>query len=115
MPEEIKQYFQVEYDNHKDQKVQLTDIDQQDLQSFIHYSRNYELCIAALNKFVMLEQEVINNKNFPDDFKRVLQEKIVNKKDWKQIASDISLNGKEAARQLFKKAISFIENKNKTL
>ena len=102
LPKEIKQSLplvKIEHD------LQLTDVDKKDIYSFINYSRNYELCIAALNKLVLLEQKTINQEVFPDEFKRVVKEKVINKKGWKKIANEMSLNGKSASRELFKKAI----------
>ncbi|MDH5368719.1 MAG: GNAT family N-acetyltransferase [Gammaproteobacteria bacterium] len=110
LPKEIKQNFQLEPG---DKQIFLTDEDNDDIKSFIHYTRNYELCIAALNKLVLLQQQTINQNTFPDELQKVLKEKVFNKKDWKQIATEMSLNGKEAARQLFKKAIIELVTKNK--
>lgn len=105
LPDNIKQFFQSEK---KHKKKKLTDIDNQDLQSFIHYSRNYELCISAINKLVLFEKNRVEEKSFPEDFQKVLKAKIFNKKDWKEIAVEMKLNGKEAARLLLKKAIIFL-------
>lgn len=100
LPEEIKIIFQT---LSIDKNTALTEFDNNDLYSFIHYSRNYELCIAAINKLIMLEQKKINN-NFPEKLKEIINEKINKRKKWKQISLDMSLGGKSAARQLFKAA-----------
>jgi len=83
----------------------LTEYDKKDLQSFVNYSRNYELCIAALSKLVFSEQKLINNSAFSKKLKIILNEKVLNKKGWKQISININLTGKSEARKLFYQAI----------
>ena len=103
LPIEIKEIFKVRR-NEKD--FNLSSYDKQDIQSFIKYSRNYELCIAALNKLVILNQPIINSEKFPYELKMILIEKIKEKKSWKKIAEEMNLNGKAASRDVFKKAIT---------
>ncbi|MCW8899360.1 MAG: GNAT family N-acetyltransferase [Gammaproteobacteria bacterium] len=86
----------------------LTQLDKEDLYSFIHYSRNYELCISALNKFVMSKQDEIMLDSFPDNFRKVLNLKVINKADWKDIGKEIALIGQDEARKLFQKAIIYL-------
>ena len=102
LSKEIKQIFNIKLD---EKNLQLNERDDDDLKSFIHYSRNYELCIAAINKLVLLEQKTINNNTYPVEFKRIIVDKVHNKKDWKNIAGEMQLDGKKAARQLFKEAV----------
>lgn len=102
LPLEIKQSFPL---CKKENNLQISISDKKDISSFIKYSRNYELCIAALNKLVLHEQQTINEKTFPDDFKQVLIRKVIEKKHWKDIAVEMGLNGKSDSRELFKKAI----------
>lgn len=102
LPVEIKESFLLKK---KENDIQLSNADKKDIHSFINYSRNYELCISALNKLVLREQKTVNKKIFPDDLKRVLIAKIIEKKDWKKIAVEMNLNGKAGSRALFKKAI----------
>lgn len=102
VPNEIKQSFQLEpIDKH----IHLSPCDYDDIKSFINYSRNYELCITAINKLILLQQKVLDINTLADELKYVITEKISNKKSWKLIALEMNLNGKDAARQLFKEAI----------
>ena len=103
LPTDTKEIFNI---REKEKYFNLSSYDEQDIQSFIEYSRNYELCIAAINKLVLLNQHVINSEKFPYELKRVLIEKIKQKKTWKKIAEEMNLNGKAASRDLFKKAIT---------
>lgn len=102
IPTEIKENFVL---NKKENNVQLSNFDNKDIYSFINYSRNYELCIAALNKLVLQEKKIVSDKIFPDDFSRVLIAKVIEEKGWKEIAVEMNLNGKAGSRALFKKAI----------
>lgn len=86
----------------------LTDFEKADLQSYIKYSRNYELCIAALNKLVLIKSEEINCKDFPEIFRDLIIKKVRNKADWKDIAKEMALSGKNEARQAFHEAIVYL-------
>jgi len=81
-----------------------------DLFSFINYSRNYELCIAALNKFVIFKQNEIAERTFPDDFRSILNKKVIDKLSWENIVTELNLTGKNAARKLFHSAIVHLNN-----
>ena len=107
LPEEIKITFKT---NSIKKNTELTELDNNDLYSFIHYSRNYELCIAAVNKLIMLEQKIIDSE-FSEKLQQILNEKIIKKNNWKQISLEMSLGGKAVARQLFKTAIIKLMNK----
>lgn len=107
LPEEIKITFKT---NSIEKNTELTEFDNNDLYSFINYSRNYELCIAAINKLIMLEQKTINN-DFSEKLKQILNKKIIKRKNWKQISLEMLLGGKAVARQLFKTAIIQLMNK----
>ena len=98
---EIKLYFN--FDNL--QTSELTALDKKDLHTFVEYSRNYELCIAALNKFAIIKADDIANITFPDDFSQVINKKILERKDWKTIGKEMNLSGKNEARDLFHQAI----------
>ncbi len=81
----------------------LSLLDEKDLRSFKEYSRNYELSIGALNKFFSEKQELLKkDKNYD-----VLEQKIINKESWKEIALKLNFNGKNEARITFKKTISY--------
>ncbi len=92
----------------KKESSELNEFDNKDIQSFTQYSRNYELCIAALNKLMILKQNAINKEKFPDNFREVLHNKIIRKKSWKEIATEMELTGKNGARKLFHSAICYL-------
>ena len=98
---EIKSYINIDYI----QSSELTELDKKDLHSFIEYSRNYELCIAAVNKFALKKAGDIANLNFPENFSQVINKKILENKDWKSIGKEMNLSGKNEARSLFHQAI----------
>ena len=104
LPNEIKSCFPAELSK----PVKLTELDIKDLNSFILYSRNYELSIAALNKLVMIKQADIAEEKFPDDYRKVLNLKVINKKSWKDIAQKLKLTGQDEARKLFYNAIKYL-------
>ena len=90
--------------------VKLTELDKKDLNSFILYSRNYELSIASVNKLVILKQAEIAEEKFPDHFRKVLNLKVMEKTSWKEVAAKLKLNGQNEARVLFSQAISYLYN-----
>ena len=104
IPSEIMDSFQVEMK----EPFELTQFDKKDLQSFNQYSRNYELCIAALNKFVMMKQDEIAEDDFPANFRQVLNNKLVKKISWKDIGKKMGLSGQNEARKLFHQAICYL-------
>lgn len=107
LPPEIKNNFHVES---KQQPLELNQFDKIDLLSFLSSSRNYELCIAALNKLVLLEKHEIMQKKFPENFQTVLNEKVINKTSWKDIGKNMGLSGQNEARKLFHQAILYLIN-----
>ena len=88
--------------------LELTKSEKKDLHSFIHFSRNYELCISSLSKIVMANKNNIAQGNIPEDFRQVLNEKVVNKLSWKELGKKLNLNGQDDARKLFQRAIIFL-------
>ena len=104
IPIEIKNIFHSETNI----QLELTKYDEDDLDSFIHYSRNYELCIASLNKLVLLNENKIIQDNFPDDFREILNEKVNNKLSWKELGKNMGLTGQNEARDVFHDAIIYL-------
>lgn len=92
---------------------ELTESDKKDLLSFVKYSRNYELCIAAINKLVCIYSKYINKKNFPINFNKIINYKTQSNLSWKEIVVKMNLIGKTDARRLFQQAISFIVKEHK--
>lgn len=106
LPVEIVTNFQFQVEP----SVSLNAFDKTDLFSFINYSRNYELCIAALNKFVISQQDIITAKDFPENHRDILNKKVIDKLSWENIVKDMSLTGKNDARKLFHSAIVYLNN-----
>jgi len=106
LPVEIVNNFQYQID----QSTSLNVFDKTDLNSFINYSRNYELCIAALSKFVMFKQNEITESDFPNNFRGILNKKVIDKLSWENIAKELKLTGKNDARKLFHSAIVYLKN-----
>ena len=104
IPAEIKDSFQLEMKN----SPELTQLNINDLQSFSQYSRNYELCIAVLNKFVIMKSDDIVDDSFPDNFRQVLNNKVIDKISWKDIGKNMELSGQNEARKLFHSAILYL-------
>ncbi len=104
IPSVIKNSFQYK----EKVPLELTQLDKADLQSFIHYSRNYELCIAALNKTVLLKKDDIVRNDFSDNFRDILKNKVIEAKSWKDIRKKMGLSGQNEARKLFHSAIIYL-------
>ena len=101
IPDKIKKIFKFV----SEKNITLNQFEQKDLQSFVEYSRNYELCIASLNKLVKLKKNTILKDSFASEFRNVLNKKVINKMNWKELALDMNLTGKNEARKLFHDAI----------
>lgn len=82
-----------------------------DLYSYLHYSRNYEINVAAINQNISINCSPINNADFPEDFSKVLLLKTQKLMNWKQISQVMRLKGQSYARQLFLEAMLYL---NKT-
>lgn len=106
IPSGIKKRF----NSNVSESLELNIYDKQDIESFVKYSRNYELCIAALNKLVVMNESYIQQEIFPDDFRKVLINKITRKVSWKEIGINMNLTGKNEARKLFHNAICCLLN-----
>jgi len=94
-----------EYLEHSNDSLALSEFDIKDLQSFCDYSRNYELCIAAINKLVMIK----NDSNIKDS--ELINNKIVKKLSWKNISVIMNLKGQAEARKLFQVSICSLMDK----
>ena len=101
IPAEIKLLLQKETIT----PLELSGFDKRDIDSFIHFSRNYELCISAISKLVILADIKIMSESFPPDFRMILNEKVVNKKNWTEIKEMMGLKGQRDARNLFRDAV----------
>lgn len=111
LPIKIKDSFNVNLN----QSVALNEYDEKDLQSFIHSSRNYELCISAITKLVMGKHDEIVSKTFPGNFRQVITCKVIKKIGWKEIREIMDLSGKNEARQLFHSAICYLMKSRKAI
>ena len=87
---------------------ELEQLNREDIESYISHSRNYELCIAAINKLFYKNHGEICNENFPGDFREVLVKKIKMNRSWNDISDEMDVSGKNAARELFYKAICYL-------
>ena len=81
---------------------------QKDIDSYIHYSRNFELCIAALHRLVLKQQQVIRAPDFPDNFRQMLLLKVIDRFSWKDLVKKLHLSGQKEARQLFHQAVVYL-------
>ena len=90
--------------------LELTENDKKDLCSFIQHYRNYELCISSLTKLVLKNKNKIMKNDFPESFRKILNEKVTKRTDWKELGKSMNLNGKNDARKLFHRAILFLVN-----
>lgn len=81
-------------------------LDRKDIESFTNFSRNYELCIAALSKLVMIYYSEVISENISEKSRCILKAKVVDKKSWQEIRWLMDLSGKNEARKLFNKAIN---------
>ena len=93
---------------YKKMSLELTELDKKDLYSFARYSRNYELCISALTKLVLMNKNKIIQNDFPKNYQQVLNEKVTNKMSWKEIGNNLGLSGQNETRKLFHRAILYL-------
>ena len=105
---DISLEFKDKYPFNKNSIDKLSALEIKDLQSFCDYSRNYELNISALNKFVLMNINKIHQNEFPYKYKKVLESKVVKKDSWKEIREKLNLSGQSEARKLFHQAILYL-------
>ena len=84
---------------------QLTEIDREDIDSFVKYSKAYELSIGGINKFLKLNDSILQRELDELSYKLVIAI-VENKADWKDSAKELGLSGKKQAQALFKAAVS---------
>ncbi len=101
---DIKKIFAAKNIIHKN----LTTEDFKDLESYIKYSRNFELCIAAVSKFVLSKTDVINQKVFPHEYREIIELKVVKNNSWQKIVKIMNFNGRTEAQQYFHQAVQFL-------
>ena len=87
---------------------ELSAYEKKDLQSFVNRSRNYELCISALNKLVQQTQQYINQGDFPEQFRLLIEAKVMQQKSWDELVRVFDFEGKDDARRHFYQAIVFL-------
>lgn len=85
--------------------LELSIIDRKDIESYVCFSRNYELCIAALSKLVIINYSKVIRENMSEKSCCILQAKVVDKKSWQEIRFLMELSGKSEACKLFNNAI----------
>ena len=79
--------------------------EREDIESFIKYSRAYELCIAGVSKWVRLNLHHYDANKDNALFHEVLNNVIVKHMSWKQVVTAMKLDGKKQAQHLFKQAV----------
>jgi len=55
-----------------------------------------------------LNKDKINQDNFPDDFREILNKKVINKLSWKELGKKMDLSGQNSARDVFRDAIIYL-------
>lgn len=89
------------------QPATMSELDWQDLQSFVNYSRAYEICIAGVNKWA--SQYIDDLKQYPDSRYYQVVDLVLNQfNSWKQVAEQSQLDGKKQAQQIFRQAIIYL-------
>ena len=85
--------------------------DFKDIESFVNYSRGYELSIAGVNKWLSLYLSRIENNAAERNYYDVINCVVKMNMDWKTVASTLGLTGMKQAQDLFKEATIFLWNK----
>ena len=83
---------------------EFTEIDREDVESFVKYSKAYELSIGGINKFLKLNHSILESELDELSY-RLLIAIIENNSDWKDLAKELELSGKKQLQTLFKAAI----------
>lgn len=87
----------------------LSETEWEDIESFVNYSRSYELCVGGVDKWVRLNLTALNDED--DIFRSVLKNVVFEKMDWKEVVKNMSLDGKKQAQALFKQAVIYLWDK----
>ena len=102
IPPEIK----INFEKKVKSPLELTAFDRRDIESYVHFTRNYELCIGALNKLVIINYAKVTSDNISEKSCYILKAKVIDKKSWQEIRWIMELSGKNEARRLFNNAIN---------
>ena len=86
------------------QSDEFTAVDREDVESFVTYSKAYELSIGGINKFLKQNYSILESELDELSYKLV-KAIIENNSDWKAIANELGLSGKKQAQALFKAAV----------
>lgn len=89
----------------------LSETEWEDIESFVNYSRSYELCVCGVDKWVRLNLSALNDED--DILRSVLKNVVFEKMDWKDVVKNMSLDGKKQAQVLFKQAVVYLWEKNR--
>lgn len=100
----------VEAINETDQQDLSAD-DFKDIESFIHYSRGYELSIAGVNKWLHLYLSRMDKNAEERHYYDVINCIVHLNMDWKSVASTLGLTGMKQAQNLFKEATIYLWKK----
>ena len=82
----------------------FTEIDREDVESFVKYSKAYELSIGGINKFLKLNYSMLESELDELSYKLVMAI-VENNSDWKDLANELELSGKKQVQALFKSAV----------
>jgi len=94
-------------DNGSAQSSQLSPLELEDISSFIHYSKAYELCIAGVNKWLNNHIESLKSIEAHDQYFKVVDSIVFRQHSWQTTVEIMQLAGKKQARALFKEAVSW--------
>lgn len=87
---------------------QLTEMDWQDINSFIHTNRGYEACMGALRRLVLANKAVLGRLDATAQ--TLVCTRIEQRKDWAETVRQAGMTGKTQALQQLRLAIEKIVN-----
>jgi len=84
---------------------QLSPLEWQDIESFIDYSRAYELCIGGVNKWLTLNRDAIKQCQDKTAYLTVIEQIALRHQSWQDTTKTMGLAGKQQTQDLFKEAV----------
>jgi tRNA(Met) cytidine acetyltransferase len=85
----------------------LDEDDQHDVADFIHGYRQYEACILGLQRLLQQHPDL---SRLPAESAALIQDKLLRKHSWPQLAQQHGLKGRREAEQRLRKAIETLQN-----
>ncbi len=103
--QDLKTVLPAQYLPHSTTAVATDDAWKKDVHDFVHYTRGYELHVAALHQWFDRQQQLQALDGLPDNEQAILLAKLGRQQSWSAVVAALGLDGQKTARALFHRAV----------